>query len=144
MAQVTLNQVAVKVELEPKVIRRIFRKNDIRKPYIFDDTNPTYDKVIRLCKEYKREAAKPKKPKKERVHERIVWDARGLTIIEGSYWMLVMVPHTKDPDVLEATSVWLGRVEDVKAIISGEKPVPADCSNYQRLAFSELQAGGKK
>jgi len=144
MAQVTLNQVAIKVELEPKVIRRILRKNDIQKPYIFDDTNPTYDKVIRLCKEYKRQAAQPKKPKKERIHERIVWDGRGLTVIEGNYWMLVMIPHTKDPDILEATSVWLGKVEDVKAIITGEKPIPTECSNYQRLAFSELRERGKK
>lgn len=127
-----MDQLALKVKLDPKIIRRLIRRSlpelAGRGRYDWDDTNPAYVKVLEICEDFKKKVSQPRsaKPRRELRHERVRWDEFGNVIIDGEVWATAFVPDPKDPAIREVVPVCLGKEEDIMPILRGEKPIPPD------------------
>lgn len=140
MAQVTLKALAKMMDLDPKVIRRLIRKKlpDLKGDYTWAEGNPAYVRVLKVCEDYKTQAAQPKPPKqakKERKYEKVEWDQQGTCIVDGSVFALASVPQPDNPTTLDVQTIYLGPVDEVMSILEGKKPIPNNIHHLKELAF---------
>lgn len=143
MGTVNLNQLALQVKLDPKVVRRVIRKQFPsvagQGKYLFDDTNPLYQEIIEACKEATTPKKGPKKARRERKYEPIVWNDQGYCIVDGQVWGLALVPTPEDPTTRVAQSIYLGKAAEIEPVLKGLKPVPVELDSWQKSVIDKIR-----
>jgi len=58
--------------------------------------------------------------------------------VDGQVWVTVLVPRPEEPTTRDARPVYLGKPDEVTAVLRGDQERPESATNLQQLAWDQV------